>query len=245
MTEDRSHGLRALIAALALCLLPTTAWSVQLFEGNIGWNGDWLHVQDSTALGHRVYWYDLGTDVTYRFELATDEGFSNVVLDIRGIDANYVETDVVAGFYFFRVSAIDFTGAVVSSSDIGTLDVLRDWESPTARVLPAPDGETCGSTPIQLEVSDDTVLNIARFTIDGDYVGTIGFTDDNYKLVPSLGEALIVSFDYPVSTGASISVEVSDVMGNRVTATGSCGSDGGTTTGTKGKGGGKGRGKKK
>jgi hypothetical protein len=222
-----TRRLQSIAALLAICLLPSSAWSVQLFEGNLGYDGDWLHVIDSSAMSDRVYWYDLGTDVTYRFQLAHDETYLGIVLDVEGIESNYVEPDVGPGIYSFRVSAMDATGAVVSRSDTGTLEVVADKASPSARIASPTGGQTFqkGETiEIELEVSDDTVLNLARFTIGGEYAGVLGLRTENYKVSPSFGESRIVTFQYPIPTkgpGGSleISVDVTDVVNRKVTKT--------------------------
>jgi hypothetical protein len=100
--NDLTRKLGSLLAVIPLFLLAAPAESVQLFEGNLGYDGEWLHVQGSSAMSDRVYWYDLGTNISYRFELANDEGFSNVVLDVDGIKPNYIEPGVGPGFYCSR-----------------------------------------------------------------------------------------------------------------------------------------------
>lgn len=188
--SHETRRVRTIAAILALYLLPISTGAVQLFERNLGYDGDWLHVLDSSSMSDRVYWYDLGTNITYRFELATDEAFSGVVLDVGEIETNYVEPGVGPGRYFFRVSAADATGVVVSASDIGTLEVVAD-QPPNARIVSPASGQTFrkGDTlKIELELSDDTLLHIARFTIDGEYAGVLGLKTENYKLSPSFGE---------------------------------------------------------
>jgi len=219
--------VRTIAAILVLYLLPSSAGAVQLFEGNLGYDGDWLYVLDSSSMSDRVYWYDLGTNITYRFELATDEAFSDVVLDVGEIETNYVEPGVGPGRYLFRVSAADATGAVVSASDIGTLEVVVDQAPPNARIVSPASGQTFrkGDTlKIELEVSDDTLLHIARFTIGGEYAGVLGLKTENYKLSPSFGESRIVTFEYSIPTkGPSgtleIAIDVTDVVNNKVTTT--------------------------
>ena len=251
MKSDLTHKLRTLTAIFVLCLLPTTTWSVELFEGNLGYEGDWLHVWGSAAMTDRVYWYDLGTDISYRFQLSSDEAFSAVVLDIDAIADNFVEPDVEPGLYYFRVSAFDASGTAVSASDTGTLEVVADSALPSARIVSPREGEVFhkGDTlSVELEVSDDTVLHLARFTIGGEYVGVLGLKTENYKIKPSFGEPRTVSFDYQIPTNGpigalEIAVEVSDVLYNTVRSTVSieCTNDGATTKSRSNKG----RGKKK
>jgi hypothetical protein len=222
-----ARALAALFCLLLFGLLPKTALSVQLFEGNLGFDGDWLYVLDSTAMGDRVYWYDLGTDVTYRVQFVTTDDASIVVEDIDGITTNYVVPDLDPGSYYFQVRAIDSLGAVVSESDAGLLDVVVDQHPPIARILSPRDRQTFtqGDTiSIELEVSDDTLLHLARFTIDGDYAGLLGLKTENQKLKPSFGTARTVTFDYAIPTKGKagpleISVAVSDVMHNTVRPT--------------------------
>ncbi len=78
--------------------------------------------------------------------------------------------------------------------------------------------------PIALEVSDDTVLHLARFTIGGDYAGILGLKTENYKVKPSFGEPRTVVFNYQLPANGKagaleISVNVTDVANNAVTAT--------------------------
>ncbi len=249
MMNHLTRKPRTLLAILPLCLLATTAWSVQLFEGNRGYDGDWLYVLGSSAMSDRVYWYDLGTDISYRFELATDDSFFNVVLDVDGIAMNYIEPDVGPGFYYFRVSAADVSGAVVSKSDIGTLEVVADHALPSAKIVSPSPGQVFQKgdvLSIQLEVSDDTLLHLARFTIGGEYVGVLGLKTENYKLNPSFGEPLTFEFDYQIPTNGpakalEISVDVSDVVNNTVTTalvietTKNGATSGGTSSGRRGK----------
>ena len=131
------------------------------------------------------------------------------------------------------------------------MEVLEDLEPPRARIVSPIAGQTLsqGDTiPIALEVSDDTVLHLARFTIGGDYAGILGLKTENYKVKPSFGEPRIVVFNYQLptkgKTGAlEISVVVTDVAGNTVAttvvvSTAKAGSDTSDTsdTGKKGKG---------
>ena len=170
------------------------------------------------------------------------------MLDVDGIAKNYIEPDVAPGLYFFRVSAVDVSGAVVSTSESGTFEVVVDRAPPSAKIVSPADGQVFqkGETvSIQLEVSDDTLLRLARFTIGGEYVGVLGLKTENYKVKPSFGETRTVRFDYVLpTTGPSgaleISVDVSDVLYNTVTR-GVVVDVGGAATGTSSKS----RGKKK
>ena len=216
---------RAFAVFLALILLPQTAFSLELFEGNIGYEGDWLHVLDAPGMGDRIYWYGLGDEVTYQVQCANDIEFTSMVLDEGGIVPNYVVPDLAPGFYNFRVREAHSSGVTGSWSDTGTLEVVEDLEPPQAQINFPVSGQTLspGDTiPIALEVSDDTVLHLARFTIGGDYAGILGLKTENYKVKPSFGESRIVVFDYqlPTKRGAlEISVIVTDVAGNSVATT--------------------------
>jgi hypothetical protein len=197
---------------------------LDIFEGNLGYEGDWLHVINAPAMGDRVYWYGLGDDVTYQFQCAADVGFSEVVLDESGIASNYIEPYLNPGFCHFRVREAHSSGVTGAWSDIGTLDVVEDVESPQARILSPVAGQTFSSgdtISIQLEVSDDTVLHLARFTIGGKYAGTLGLKAQNNKVYPSFGESRTVAFDYTLPKGKKgaleIFVDVSDVTRNSVT----------------------------
>jgi hypothetical protein len=105
--------------------------------------------------------------------------------------------------------------------------VVEDLEPPQARIVSPVSGQTIsqGDTiPIALEVSDDTVLHLARFTIGGDYAGILGLKTENYKVKPSFGEPRIVVFNYQLPANGKagaleISVNVTDVANNSVTAT--------------------------
>jgi hypothetical protein len=199
----------------------------------------------------RVYWYDLGTDISYRFQLSSNETFSAVVVDVDEIADNFVEPDVGPGLYYFRVSAFNASGAAVSASDTGTLEVVADSGLPSAKIVSPREGEVFrkGDTiSIELEVSDDTVLHLARFTIGGEYKGVLGLKTEDYKVKPSFGEPRTVSFDYQIpvngpSGALEIAVDVSDVMYNTVrkAVVIECTKDGATTTSSSNKG----RGKKK
>jgi hypothetical protein len=213
------------LVASVLLLLPNTAFSVELFEGNLGYEGDWLHVAGSTTMTDRVYWYELGDDLSYQVQFAYDADFLDLVLD-QEVFTNYIAPGLGAGFYYFRVREIHPSGAAGSWSDVGTLEVVEDLEPPTAQILSPLDGQAFSigdSISIQLEVSDDTVLRFARFTIGGEYAGTLGLKTENYKLKPSLGQPRTVVFDYQLpakgKAGAlEISAEVSDVTYKAVTS---------------------------
>jgi hypothetical protein len=215
----------AIAAFSALVLLPGSAFSLQLFEGNLGYDSEWLQVLDAPAMGDQVFWYALGDDVTYQVQFANDIGFSDVVLDERGVVSNYVVPGLASGFYHFRVRETHSSGFTGNWSSTGTLEVLEDSTAPLAGILSPAPGQTFspGATVrIELEVSDDTVLHLARFTIGGSYAGTIGLKAENSKLKPSFGESRKVVFDYtlPKKTGPlEISVDVSDVMHRSVTST--------------------------
>jgi len=215
----------ALAALAALALLPNQALSLRLFEGNLGYDSDWLYVLDSTAMGDRVYWYDLGDDVTYEAQFALDESFEAPVLDLVNIVDNYVEPGLGPDFYYFRAREVHFSNAAGSWSETGTLEVVEDREPPTVRILAPLDGQVFmrqDTLAVQLEVSDDTVLRLARFTIGGDYAGTLGLKTENSKVKPSFGEPRTVAFNVQIPKNAGkglleISVAVSDVMGRAIT----------------------------
>jgi hypothetical protein len=198
---------------------------LQLFEGNLGYDSEWLHVLDAPAMGDQVFWYGLGDDVTYQVQFANDSAFTEVVLDEPGIVPNYIVPDLGAGFYHFRVRETHFSGVAGSWSRTGTLEVAEDLTRPLARILSPVAGQTFspGSTiPIELEVSDDTLLHLARFTVGGDYAGILGLKAENSKLVPSFGESRTVRFDYQLPSKGKpgpvmISVDVTDVTHKAVT----------------------------
>jgi hypothetical protein len=218
---------RAFAVFFALVLLPQTAFSLELFEGNVGYEGDWLHVLEAPAMGDQIYWYDLGDEVTYQVQCANDIDFTSLVLNEGGIVPNYVVPDLGPGFYHFRVRESHSSGVTGSWSDTGTLEVVEDLELPQAQIVSPVAGQTFsqGDTiPIELEVSDDTVLHLARFTIGGDYAGILGLKTENYKVKPSFGESRFVVFNYQLpangkSGALEISVDVTDVAHNSVTAT--------------------------
>jgi hypothetical protein len=221
------QSIRAIAAFSALVLLPGSAASLQLFEGNLGYDSEWLQVLDAPAMGDQVFWYALGDDVTYQVQFANDIGFTEVVLDERGIVPNYVVPGLASGFYHFRVRETHSSGVTGSWSRSGTLDVAEDLKTPQAGILSPVKGQTFspGATiPIELEVSDDTLLHLARFTIGGSYAGVLGLKAENFKLKPSFGEARTVVFDYQLpskgKTGPlEISVDVTDVTHKSVTST--------------------------
>ena len=216
--------LSALFAFTALILLPTTSFSLELFEGNLGYDGEWLSVLDSTSMSDRVYWYELGDDVTYQAQFATNESFLDLVLDFHDIDTNYVEPGLGPGFYYFRVREIHSSGVVGSWSDTGTSEVMEDRELPTAEILsplPGQSFERDDLVSVQLRISDDTLLRLARFTFGGEYAGTLGLKTENTKVSPSFGEPRTVVFDYRLPKNAGkgplgISVVVTDVMNKAV-----------------------------
>jgi hypothetical protein len=208
-------------------------------------DGDWLHVLDAPAMGDRVYWYEvLNDDVTYQAQFAHDAGFSSIVLDVDGIFTNYITPDLGLGSYYFRARDIGASGTPGSWSKTGTLEVVEDLEPPTAEILSPVAGQAYsgGDTiSIELEVSDDTVLHLAQFTVNGQYAGTLGLKTENYKVSPCFGQPRTVVFDYTPTKGKGgqleISVLVSDVTYKTVKKTVVIGS--GKTSSAKGKGGGK------
>lgn len=227
MPDRLIRSFRFLAALSALLLAPTAAQSLELFEGNWGYDGNWLHVLDAPAMSDRVYWQDLGGDLTYRAQCASDLTFSepSLVLDEGGFVDNYLVPDLGPGAYVFRAREVHTSGVEGDWSDAGTLDVFEDVEAPSAAILHPVDGQTF--TPgdairIEVEVSDDTVLHLARLTVDGEYVMTLGLKAEDGKVRASLGEARVVSFDVPApSKGGNgrveISVAVSDVTYKSVT----------------------------
>ncbi len=235
------------LCLLGLLLVPLTASSQdlqapsapRLFEGNLGFDGDWLYVFGSSTMSSRVYWYALSDDVIYQVQFATDEGFTSVVSDVDGVDLNWVEPYLDPGFYYFRVRATDFSANTGPWSATGTVAVVADSEVPSAAILSPQEGDSFtkgGTISIELEVSDDTILRLARFTINGDYAGFLGLKTKDLKLFPSFGESRTVVFDAEVPKNAKsleIMVTVSDVMYNSVTRTVVLGgSDGGSAGGS-------------
>jgi hypothetical protein len=206
--------VQSLAALYALILLPATALSLELFEGNLGYEGDWLLVLDAPAMGDRVYWEDLGADVTYEVQCAVDDGFASLVLEESGITTNYVEPGLPAGFYYLRAREVHSSGDAGSWSDTGTLQVVEDVEWPRAEILSPLSGSFSAGdiVSIELEVSDDTVLHVAQFTINGKYVGTLGLKSENYKVKPSFGEPRSLLFDYEIPKGKRGSLEISVVV---------------------------------
>ena len=251
--RNLTQKIRALAVLFSLLLLPSTALSVQLFEGNLGLDGDWLQVLDVTTMSDRIYWYDVGGDVSYHVEFSTDAEFSAIAAEFDGATMNYVVPDLGLGFYHFRVSAIDSTGAVVSSSKSGTLEVIEDTEFPKASILSPAEGQSFSqgdTVSIELEVSDDTVLRLARFTINGEYVGVLGLKAENLKLKLSMGTSRTVTFAYQIPTSGKsgpmdILVSVSDVAYKSIlrTVTINVGKASGTGSTSTNNGNGKGKGK--
>lgn len=208
------RSLQALLVC-ALLALPQTAFSVRLFEGNLGNDREWLHVIDAPAMVDRVYWYPEPGEPTYEIEFATDADFANVVLAAGAIEKNYFAPGLPVGSYHFRVRVM---GEQDWSDPTGTLTVIADEEFPQAAILSPQPGETFAAgevIPIEIEVSDDTVPHLARFTVDGEYAGILGLMTENQKVKPSYGEARrwIFHFECPpgVSQTFSIVVGVTDV----------------------------------
>ena len=244
-----SRGLLTAVAVAALLLFPATAGSLELFDGNLGYDGEWLHVIDAPGMGNSIYWQDLGVDFTYDVNVALDDGFGGFgesVVQISEVETNYAEMDLPVGDYVFRVREVDASGAAGSWSDTGSLTVIEDLESPKARILRA---DSVGDVvSIELEVSDDTVLRLARFTINGEYAGAVGLKTENFKIKPSFGQPRIVVFEHPLPKGkkgqVTISVVVSDVTYKYASQSVVLGTEEGATGGPEKKKGG-GRGPKK
>ena len=191
----------------------------ELFEGNLGENGDWLHVLDAPTLSDRIYWYwDPNAGNTFQVQVATDAGFQNVVSDMDGIEQNWVAPNVEPGFYYFHVRATDIASRTGPWSDAGTLELVVDEESPQAQILSPLPGQAFsagGTLTIELQVADDTVLRKVHFMLNGEAAGSFGLSTENLKLKPSFGVSRTVSFQVTVPKKASsleIQAMVSDVM---------------------------------
>lgn len=217
----RLRGPAAVAAALML-LLPAASFSLELFDGNLGYDGNWLHVIDAPAMTDRVYWEDLGADFTYQAQCATDLGFQAVVVEEAALDTNYMTPALPAGAYYFRAREVDSSGTPGGWSAAGTLDVVEDTAWPGAQILSPLSGSFSAGDPIaiELEVVDDTVLHVAQFRLNGEYVGALGLKTENYKVKPSFGVPRTVVFETEVPKGKGpleISVIVSDVTYKQVT----------------------------
>jgi hypothetical protein len=224
-----THTSSSFLGALVSLLLPSAAYSLQLFEGNWGYHGTWIQVVDSPAIDDRIYWYALGDDVSYQVQASADAGFAaeNLLLDESGILANHIAPNLGPGGYFFRVREVHASGVAGDWSNTGTLDVFEDVAAPEATILSPLEGQHFSpgdSITIEVEVSDDTVLHLARFSIGGEYSGTLGIKTEGDKLAPSFDEPRTVAYATQIpATGKTgpveISVTVSDVMHRSVTRT--------------------------
>ena len=215
----------------AVLALPNAAFSQdttppdapRLVAGNKGWaGGHWLHVLDAPTMSARISWYALNDDVTYEVQMATDASFDAIVFDMDGIAERWIEPSLPAGFYHFRVGATDSSGNAGPWSATGTLECAADSEPPIATIISPTEGQTFsskGTLAIELEVSDDTVLRMAEFTLNGAWAGSLGLQAVDYKLVTSFGIARTVVFEAdPKGKSVEIVVTVSDVVGNETTA---------------------------
>jgi hypothetical protein len=250
------NAIRSSFSFLLLCAvlaLPSAAFSQditppdapRLVAGNIGWGGGhWLYVLDAPSMSGRISWYALNDDVTYQVQLATDASFNAIAFDLDGLDQTWIEPNLPAGFYYFRVGASDASGNHGPWSTTGTAQRVEDSEPPSVTIIspsaeqPPSGGETVA---IELEVVDDTVLRLALFSINGEYVGSLGLNGVDWKLVPSLGTPRIVVFDAPMpkkgnSSSLDIVVTVTDVVGNATTTSTVVGSGDSTKGGKGGKG---------
>ena len=236
----------------AVLALPNTAFSQditppsapRLVAGNIGWGGGhWLHVLDAPTMSGSISWYALNDDVTYQVQLATDASFNAIVFDLDNVDQTWIEPNLPADFYYFRIGATDSSGNSGPWSETGTLEIAEDREPPSAAIISPTEGQAFSqgeSLAIELEVSDDTVLRLALFTINGEYVGALGLNAVDWKLVPSFGTARTVVFETEIpkkgkGSSLEIVVIVSDVVGNETTTSAVVGS-GDSPKGGKGKG---------
>ena len=124
----------------------------------------------------------------------------------------------------WRTSAVS---APKSWSDTGTLRVVEDTQLPQAQILSPSSGRIFSpldTLSIELRVSDDTVLHLPRFTVGGQYAGTLGLKTENNKVKPSYGAPRTVFFDYQIPESAAngpmeVTVVVSDVANKAVTDT--------------------------
>lgn len=216
--------------------------------GNTGWEGGYvLDVLDAPTMSGRIGWNVLNDNVTYQLQIATDASFSASVFDLDRIDQNWIEPTLPADFYYFRVRATDLAGNSGPWSETGTLEILEDLDAPIATITSPSTGQTfTKGQPIRIElaISDDTVLRLALFSINGIYTGTLGLGASDWKLLPSLGvtRTYVYETDIPKKGNASsleIVVIVSDVVGHETTVSTVVGS--GDTKG----GGGKGKGHNK
>jgi hypothetical protein len=182
-------------------------------------------------------------------QASSDAAFAaeGLVLDEAGILANRIVPNLGPGGYFFRVREVHATGIAGDWSITGTLDVVEDVAPPEARILSPLEGQRFSPgdpITIEVEVSDDTVLHLARFSIGGEYAGTLGIKTEGDKLNPSFDEPRTVAYDTQIpakgKTGpVQISVTVSDVMHQSVTRSVTIDTGSGSGGTAKGKGRGK------
>ncbi len=209
----------------------------RLLDGNRGTGGDWFFAKNEDGFaGHAVLmWHRTDHDITHRIQVATDIGFTDIWVDVEGIEepdwghpSISLDTHaLVAGKYFFRVAPVDTTHTQGDWSATGKIEIADDQEPPTVQMLAPLNGDTVAKgeeLTIQLQVSDDTLLSRARIFVDGEYIAAMGLKTENYKVSPSLGHARTVSFQYQLpSTGKAgatqIEVLVEDVFHQRDTAT--------------------------
>ncbi len=185
-----------------------------LFPGNTGYDGHWLQVVGAASMKH-VSWNELNDEVTYQIQLATDASFNDIVLYLPEVAETTIEPNLPPGFYYFRIGATDLSGNVGPWSDTGTLERVADTEPPIAAILSALlEGQIL---TLELEVSDDTVLRLAQFSINGEYVGSLGLKTENYKVVPSFGIPRTVVFESEIPKKGSnrspqVTADVGDVV---------------------------------
>ena len=141
---------------------PPTAPSNLTASGAVGTAGlSWQPATDNLGIA------------AYNVHRSTQQGFTPSGANLAGSTASLTFTDsVLAGTYFYKVTAKDMAGNVSAPSNEAQADIAADSVSPSVTLTQPSNGSTVsGLTTISAGAADDVAVTGVQFLLDGAVLG--------------------------------------------------------------------------